>query len=81
MGIYPQTSRYIALLTIQIIFEYQFKSLGGNSEQMLWSVSFYIGEKIMWAKLEKNIIENFGGIIFAFVIFWFTLIAYGLLNQ
>jgi hypothetical protein len=35
----------------------------------------------MLAKLEKNIIENFGGIIFAFVAFWFALIAYGLLSQ
>jgi hypothetical protein len=35
----------------------------------------------MLAKLEKNIIENFGGIIFSFAIFWFGLIAYGLLNQ
>lgn len=35
----------------------------------------------MLAKLEKNIIENFGGIIFGFAIFWFGLIAYGLLNQ
>lgn len=35
----------------------------------------------MWAKLEKNIVENFGGVVFAFAIFWFSLIAYGLLSQ
>jgi hypothetical protein len=35
----------------------------------------------MFAKLEENIVKNFGGVVFAFAIFWFSLIAYGLLNQ
>ncbi len=48
---------------------------------MLLFRSILFGVTIMFAKLEKNIIENFGLIILGFVVFWFALIAYGLLNQ
>ena len=49
---------------------------------MLLFVTVYIKrESIMLAKLENMIVINFSGIVFAFALFWLSLIAYGLLSQ